>query len=122
MSDELKPIRWVGASLRALRRFPAAVRHDVGYALYLAQKGEKAGSAKPLKGIVRGAGVLEIVEDRDGDTYRTVYTVRFEGAVYVLHAFQKKSRKGIETPKQTIELIRARYAQAKWDYEARGTE
>lgn len=94
----------------------------MGYALYLAQKGEKAGGAKPLKGIVRGAGVLEIVEDRDGNTYRAVYTVRFAGAVYVLHAFQKKSRKGIKTPKQKIELIRSRYERARLDYEERGTE
>ena len=96
MVNDLKPIRWVGASLGALRRFPATVRQNIGYALYLAQKGEKAGSAKPLKGIVKGAGVLEVVEEREGNAYRAVYTVRFEGAIYVLHAFQKKSKKGIK--------------------------
>lgn len=122
MSDDLRRLRWVGSSLRAVRRFPAPVRHDIGYALYLAQKGDKGANTKPFKGIVRGAGVLEIVEDHDGDAYRAVYTVRFEGAVYVLHAFQKKARKGIKTPKQTIDLIRNRYEQARQDYEARRTK
>jgi len=119
MSDDLKPILFVGPSLRALRRFPSAVRQNMGYALYLAQKGDKSGSAKPLKGVTTGAGVLEVVEDHGGNAYRAVYTVRFEGVVYVLHAFQKKSKRGINTPKQTIDLIRARYEDARRDYEAR---
>ncbi len=119
MAEALRPVRWVGRSLNALRRFPSQVRQDMGYALFLAQSGSKAENAKPLKGIVRGAGVLEIVEDHDGDAYRTVYTVRFEGAVYVLHAFQKKAHKGVMTPKKTIDLIRTRYEAARRDYERR---
>lgn len=91
----------------------------MGYALWLAQNGGKAPSAKPLKGVVAGAGVLEIVEQHDGNAYRAVYTVRFEGAVYVLHAFQKKSKKGIKTPKHQIDLIRDRYRAAEADFEAR---
>jgi len=85
--------------------------------LYLAQTGGKHLGAKPLKHIVKGTGILEVVEDHDGDAFRTVYTVKFEGAVYVLHAFQKKSKRGIKTPKRDIELIRARYLQAKADHD-----
>ncbi len=83
----------------------------MGYALYRAQLGETPASAKPLRGF-GGASVLEIVRDHDGDTYRAVYTVRFETAVYVLHVFQKKSTRGIATPKREIDLIRARLARA----------
>ncbi len=103
----MKPLEWVGRSQDDLKEFPVAVRRDIGFALYFAQMGEKHPSAKPLKGF-GGAGVLEVVEDFDGNTYRAVYTVRFVDAVYVLHAFQKKSKKGIATPKQDIELIRKR--------------
>ncbi|HEY9641076.1 MAG TPA: type II toxin-antitoxin system RelE/ParE family toxin, partial [Coleofasciculaceae cyanobacterium] len=99
-----KPVEWVGSSLDDLKEFPEDVRQTVGYALYLAQCGEKHPSAKPLKGF-RGTGVLEVVEDFDGDTYRAVYTVKLAGVVYVLHAFQKKSKQGIATPKQDIDLI-----------------
>jgi phage-related protein len=98
------------------------VRSEVGEALLDAQWGGKAASAKPWKGL--GAGVLEVVEDFDGDTYRAVYTVRLAGAVYVLHAFQKKSKSGIATPKQDVELIRARLKLAEAHhaehYEPRG--
>lgn len=87
----------------------------MGFALYLAQMGEKASCAKPLKGF-RGAGVLEIVEDHDGDTCRTVYTVRFEEIVYVLHAFQKKSRSGVATPKHEVDLVQSRYRAAENHY------
>lgn len=85
---------------------------DDGYALYLAQTGGKHPDAKPLKGFT-GAGVLEVVEDFDGDTYRTVYTVRLSDAVYVLHAFQKKSKRGAATPRREIDLIWARLRQAQ---------
>lgn len=112
MSALLKPIEWVGSSLEDLKDFPADVRQVIGYALYLAQCGEKYPSAKPLKGF-KGAGVLEVVEDFNGDTYRAIYTVRLTGAVYVLHAFQKKSKRGIATPKQDIDLIEARLKRAK---------
>src|ERR1044071_7752562 len=96
-----KPVRWIGSSHADLRAFPRETRRAIGYALYFAQMGDKHPSAKPLWGF-RGAGVLEIVEDHDGSTYRAVYTVRFSDAVYVLHTFQKKSKKGIETPKHDI--------------------
>ena len=89
---------------------------EIGYALYLAQLGGKHGSAKPLKGF-GGAGVLEVVEDHDGDSYRAVYTVRFSEAVYVLHAFQKKSKHGIETPPQEMDKVRARLKRAEEEYE-----
>lgn len=93
----MTPLYWVGSSRSDLRKFPAAVRTDVEFALWTAQRGRRPSQAKPLKGIVSGAGVLEVVERHEGDTYRVVYTVRFEGAVYVLHAFQKKSKRGIKT-------------------------
>lgn len=96
----MKPIHWVGGSLDDLREFPPPVQDDIGYALYLAQMGDKSRSAKPLVGF-DGAGVLEIVENHDGSTYRAVYTVRFETSLYVLHVFQKKSKRGIKTPKPT---------------------
>lgn len=112
MSASLKPVEWVGSSLEDLREFPQEVQQVVGYALYLAQCGEKHPSAKPLKGF-KGAGVLEVVEDFDGDTYRAVYTVKLAGVIYVLHAFEKKSKQGIATPKQDIELIETRLKRAK---------
>jgi phage-related protein len=116
-SDDAKPLRWVSSAREDLKEFPAPVRQVMGTALYLAQTGGKHISAKPLKGIVKGAGVLEVVDDHDTNTYRTIYTVRFAGAVYVLHAFQKKSRKGIKTPVHEIDLIRARYEEARIAYE-----
>ena len=111
-----KPVRWIGRSLQDLRAFPEDVRRRVGVALWEAQLGLKAAYVKPLKGF-GDAGVLEIVDDFDGDTYRAVYTVRFAGVVYVLHAFQKKSKKGIATPKAELELIEQRLRRAKEDYE-----
>lgn len=102
-----KPVVWLGNTLDELRKFPEEVRDEMGYALYLAQVGDKHPTAKPLKGF-GGAGVLEIVDNYDGDTYRTVYTVKLAGVVYVLHAFQKKSKKGIATPKKDIDLIKKR--------------
>ena len=101
----MKPVHWTGSSLDDLREFPAKIQDDIGYALYVAQMGGKHVHAKPLKGF-KGAGVLEIVEDHDGETYRAVYTVRLAAAIYVLHVFQKKSRHGIATPKPDIDLIR----------------
>ena len=111
-----KPVRWVGSSKEDLRRFPEEVRRRVGGALWDAQLGRKAPYARPLRGF-GGAGVLEIVDDFEGDTYRAVYTVRFAGAVYVLHAFQKKSRRGIATPKAQLDLIEGRLRRAREDYE-----
>jgi phage-related protein len=111
-----KPVRWVGSSRDDLRDFPEEVRRRVGGALWDAQLGLKAPFAKPLRGF-GGAGVLEIADDFDGDTYRAVYTVRFAGAVYVLHAFQKKSRRGIATPKAELDLIERRLKRAREDHE-----
>jgi phage-related protein len=112
MIPVLKLVEWIASSLDDLRDFPEDVQQSMGYALYQAQCGGKHPDAKPLKGF-KGAGVLEVIEDFDGDTYRAVYTVKFEGVVYVLHAFQKKSKQGIATPKQDIELIEARLKRAK---------
>ena len=115
MAAPSKSIRWIASSLDDLRTFPRPVQYAVGVALRAAQLGRKHESAKPLRGF-GGAGVLEVVEDHDGSTYRAVYTVRFQGFVYVLHVFQKKSTKGIQTPKHVLELIRARLARAEQDY------
>jgi phage-related protein len=111
-----KPLRWVGSSKDDLRGFPEEVRRRVGGALWDAQRGFKAPFAKPLRGF-GGAGVLEIVDDHDGDTYRAVYTVRFAGVVYVLHAFQKKSKRARATPKAELDLIKQRLKRATEDYE-----
>jgi phage-related protein len=113
----LKPVHWVASSRKDLRTFPEAVQRAMGYALFRAQEGKKASTAKPWRGVTKGAGVVEIVEDHDTNTFRVLYTVRFAGAVYVLHAFQKKSKKGIATPRHEVELIRARYELAKEHYE-----
>lgn len=115
MNSLLKPIEWIGSSRDDLREFPEDVQQIMGFALYRAQLGKKHPDAKPLKGF-KGAGVLEIVENFDGDTYRSVYTVKFEGIVYVLHAFQKKSKQGIATPKPDIDLIESRLKRAKEHY------
>ena len=111
-----KPVRWIGSSREDLRSFPEEVRGRVGGALWDAQVGRKAPYAKPLRGF-GGAGVLEVVDDFDGDTYRAVYTLRFSGVVYVLHAFQKKSKHGIATPKSDLKLIEERLKRAREDYE-----
>jgi phage-related protein len=106
----LKPVVWLGDSLRELKTFPAAVQDEMGYAIYLAQCGQKHVSAKRLKGL--GSAVLEVVSDHRGDTFRSVYTVRFIDRVFVLHAFQKKSKSGIATSKADVDLIRQRLKQA----------
>ena len=103
---------WVGTTLEDLRAFPDEVRREVGHALHLAQLGEKSPSAKPLRGF-KGAGVLEVVETFDGSAYRAVYTVRFASGVYVLHAFQKKSHRGIATDRRDIELVEKRLREAE---------
>jgi phage-related protein len=104
-----------------LRQFPKEPRRKIGYALHFAQRGDKHPSARPLKGF-GGAGVLEIVEEHDGNSYRAVYTVKFAGAVYVLHAFQKKSKKGIRTPKHEMDLVNKRLQSAKDDYNEKQEE
>ena len=114
MSDEisLKPLVWVGSSRGDLREFPEAVQDHMGYALYVAQRGGMHRDVKTLSGF-GGAGVLEVISDFSGDTFRAVYTVRYARAVYVLHAFQKKSKAGRETPRRDIELIRKRLRMAE---------
>jgi phage-related protein len=107
-----KPLEWVGRAHDELMELPAQVRRSVGFALRFAQAGVKPDHVKPLKGF-KGAGVLEVMEDHDGDTYRAVYTVKLAGIVYVLHCFQKKSKTGIATPKATIDLIRQRLRAAE---------
>lgn len=110
-NQPLRPLAFMGSSRKDLIGFPEGARQDVGHALYLAQKGERAPSTKVLKGF--SGGVVEIVEDHEGDTYRCVYTIRLEHAVYVLHAFKKKSKRGIETPKHDLDLIRSRLKEAE---------
>lgn len=107
-----KAIVWMGDSLETLKEFPEDVKDLVGHALRQAQRGNKHPAAKPLKGF-KGAGVLEVVTDSDGDTYRAVYSVRIGRKIYVLHAFKKKSNKGIRTPRKDIELIISRYRRAE---------
>lgn len=111
-----KPVHWIGSSRDDLKAFPKDVQRSVGTALWAAQTGGKATYVKPLKGFA-GAGVLEVVDDFDGDTYRAVYTVRFAGVVYVLHAFQKESKRGIATPRSEIEKVERRLKRAKDEYE-----
>lgn len=105
-----RPVVWLVATRATLKSFPQEVQDEMGYALYLAQIGDKYAGAKPLKGF--GPAVLEVVSDHRGDTFRGVYTVRFADAVYVLHVFQKKSKKAIATPKAEVELIRQRLKRA----------
>jgi phage-related protein len=108
----LKPVVWVGSSRQDLRAFPAAVQRLMGYALFVAQQGGKHRDAKVMTGF-GGAGVLEVVEDFRGDTFRAVYTLKFAGTVYVLHAFQKKSKSGIATPRRDVGLIKQRLREAE---------
>jgi len=114
MTDEppVKPVIWVGSSRKDLREFPEPVQDHVGYALYVAQRGGRHRDTKVLTGF-GGAGVVEIVKDYRGDTFRAVYTLRYAGAVYVLHAFQKKSKTGLGMPRRDMELIKQRLREAE---------
>ena len=109
---------FLGSSRKDLIAFPDGVKAEVGFALHEVQQGSEPYSAKALKGF-GGRHILELIENHDGDTYRAVYTVRFEGIVYVLHCFQKKSVKGAATPRKDIDLIRSRLQLAEADFEAR---
>ena len=102
----LRPVIWMGDSLKRLCQFPMAVQDEIGYALYLAQLGDKHVRAKPLRGL--GSALLEVLSDHRGDTFRVVYIVRFAESVYVLHAFQKKSKTGIATPQRELEVVKER--------------
>ena len=108
-----KPLRWIASSFKDYWDFPDDVQDTFGFELFLAQTGQHPPSAKPLKGF--GSGVIELVEDHDGDTYRAVYTVRLATAIYVLHAFKKKSKTGIKTPQSDIDLIKRRLRDAEAD-------
>ena len=112
-----KPLKWVGSAKRDLDAMPEDVKDVFGHAIDLAQAGGKHQDAKVMTGF-GSAGVLEVVEDHRSDTYRAVYTVKFSGWVYVLHCFQKKSKSGIKTPKEDMDLIHARLKAAKLDFEA----
>lgn len=116
--SSIKPVDWVGSSKKDLKGFPGSVIREIGVALLVAQYGGKHPSAKPMSGL--GAGVLEIVENHDGETYRAVYTVRFKSRIYVLHCFQKKSKRGIKTPKAEMDVVRARLKAAQADHDGRG--
>lgn len=107
-----KPLVWIGSSYKDFCKLPEDARSHMGYALYVAQMGEKHRDAKPLTGF-GNAGVIEIMSDQRGDTFRTMYTVRFTDAVYVLHAFQKKSKSGRETPKTEMDVVERRLREAE---------
>src|SRR5262245_65783884 len=113
--DGMKPLRWIASSKADLSAMPIEVRRAVGYALFAAQQGQKHDDAKVLKGF-GDAGVLEVIARHDGDTFRAVYTVRFGDVVCVLHVFQKKSKRGIATPKKELELIRKRLKLAEEEH------
>ena len=107
MNLKEKPLAWLGSTKKDLMHLPVSVRKFFGHALDFAQRGEQHDAAKVLKGF-GGAGVLEIVENHQGNTYRAAYTVKFKEAVFVLHVFQKKSKSGIATPKPDMDIIRER--------------
>jgi phage-related protein len=114
----MKPVVWIGSSRDDLREMPQRACRDIGQALYTAQQGESDPAAKPLRGF-GGARVMEIVERYRTDAYRAIYTVQFADAIYVLHVFQKKSTRGIATPKRELDLIRQRLAQAERHHKER---
>lgn len=122
MADEpfLKPVIWVGSSRKDLRSFPEPVQDHMGYALYVAQRGGRHRDTKTLSGF-GGAGVVEVIRDFRGDTFRTVYTLRYAGTVFVLHAFQKKSKTGRETRRADIELVKQRLRDAEQIAKERGS-
>ena len=111
----IKPLAWIGTSRGDLSAFPEEVKDSIGFALYVAQQGGKHANAKPLRGF-GGADILEIVDDFAGAAYRLVYTVQLKGRIYALHAFQKKSKTGIKTPKSEIDLIQVRLRHASEEH------
>jgi phage-related protein len=118
MNEGIRLVVWIASSRDDIRDFPPQVRRDIGHALYAAQLGETDPAAKPLKGF-GGTRVMEIVDRHDTNTYRSVYTAQFMDILYVLHAFQKKSKKGKATQKKDIELIRRRLAEAERQHKER---
>ena len=117
LDRSVRPLLWVGSSKRDYSEFPELVQSNLGFELFLVQTGQHPPSAKPLKGL--GGGTVELIADFDGDTYRAVYTVRFRTAVYVLHAFKKKSKRGIKTPQRDIDLIKRRLKDVAFDHSQR---
>lgn len=115
-----RPLRWVGSSRKDFRDFPPKVQDSFGFELFLAQTGQRPPSAKLLKGL--GGGTVELIDDFDGDTYRAIYTVRLEFAVYVLHAFTKKSKQGSKTPQSDVDLIKRRLKDAEADHIVRAKQ
>jgi len=113
----MKQLIWIGSSLKDLKKFPISIHHAMGYALYQAQIGQKHEHAKPFKGM-GSAKIMEIRENAKSGTYRTIYTLEIRNFVFVLHAFQKKSKSGIATPKKEIELIKSRQQEAKILYKS----
>lgn len=113
----MKPLHWMGSCQKAVREFPEEVRHEIAFSIQLAQKGGKATNAVPLVGF-GSSKVLEVIIDDSGDTFRAIYTVKFKKAIYALHAFQKKSKRGRETPKPEIDLIKSRLKLAEAHYKA----
>jgi len=111
MNINLRPLTWMGSSLNDLKKLPMTVQREIGFSLHQIQEGKTPSNAKPLKKL--GGGILEIVSDYNKNTYRAVYAVKLGEDIYVLHVFQKKSKQGIETPKQEIDLIKSRLALAK---------
>jgi phage-related protein len=111
-----RPVEFIASAKRDLAAMPKSVKAVFGFAIFQAEIGEKHLDAKPLKGF-GGAGVLEVVEDFHGDTYRGIYTVKFSGVVYVLDAFQKKAKKGSKTPKQDMDRIKSRLKLAEQHYD-----
>lgn len=112
MPENLRPLRWIGSAKKDLLEMPDEVQQVFGFALYLAQVGSVHSTVKPLSGF-GSAGVLEVVEDWRGNAYRAIYTVRFDDAVYVLHCFQKKAKRGVATPKPEMDIVRERLKQAE---------
>lgn len=117
MPRPVRPLRWIGSSRKDYRDFPGPVQDEFGFALFLAQTGQHPPGAKPLKGF--GSGVIELLDRFEDDAWRAVYTVRFETAVYVLHCFKKKSKRGAATPQREIELVKKRLKDAEADFAAR---
>ena len=118
MDTDIRPLRWVGSARRDLKTFPRAVQREIGQALYAAQCGETYPSVKALRGF-GGASVLEVIAPFETDTYRAVYTVQLGSAIYVLHAFKKKAKKGRQTPKKDIDLVKRRLEAARQDHNGR---
>lgn len=115
----MKRIDFVGSVLKELKKFPKEIKENAGYALYLAQRGERGTHTKILKGF-GNASIIEIKEDGNDKTYRIIYTTHFKEAIYVLHAFEKKSKKGIQTPQKDMDVVKSRFQRVKAEKQKEG--